>query len=202
MISKVLLDLDDVLNEFTIHAMRHVGCHMPGGWRDYNPKFGFNIIAATNDVLRHQERCRPYEPFSYNSFWSKITKDVWESVPKSKLFDDITSLASYLVGIDNIFVVTSPITDQDGVLSSNCIDGKLRWIDEHVPLSQHQLVITKSKWTLATPDNLLIDDSDKNVNEFRNYGGKAILFPRPWNSLNSFSYCPMEFVGKIVEALT
>jgi hypothetical protein len=42
------------------------------------------------------------------------------------------------------------------------------------------------KFLCAKPDNILIDDSDKNCNSFIKAGGKAILVPQPWNNQYSF----------------
>lgn len=207
MIERILLDLDDVLNEFTVHAMRHVGCYMPGGWRDYNPKHGFNIVRAVNDMLRRQAACGVtlcsgfFNHYKHDSFWASITQDVWESVPKSRWFDEIMSFALDWVCEKNVFVVTAPVKNSDGMLSSGCIEGKLRWFAEHVPLSQDQLIIAKSKWALATSGSVLIDDYDKNVHLFRGYGGRAILFPRPWNSLHQLSNCPMTYVESFAGAI-
>jgi 5'(3')-deoxyribonucleotidase len=43
-------------------------------------------------------------------------------------------------------------------------------------------IFASDKWHLARPDVLLVDDCDQYVRAFRQAGGKAVLFPQPWNS--------------------
>ena len=42
-------------------------------------------------------------------------------------------------------------------------------------------LIGPPKWICARPDQLLIDDNDTNIDNFRDRGGHGILFPQPWN---------------------
>jgi hypothetical protein len=46
-------------------------------------------------------------------------------------------------------------------------------------------VVGTAKWFAAGPDTWLIDDSDKNIRMFREWGGHGILVPRPWNPYKS-----------------
>ena len=62
-------------------------------------------------------------------------------------------------------------------------EGKQLWIEKNIAAMEKRTIITNAaKSTFAAPDALLIDDRDKNVDEFRAAGGHAILIPRPWNS--------------------
>ncbi len=54
-------------------------------------------------------------------------------------------------------------------------------------------VITDSKYLLAKPGCVLIDDSEAKIEAFAKAGGQTILFPRPWNSnrrhtANAYAY--------------
>lgn len=77
--------------------------------------------------------------------------------------------------------------------------GKIRWLnrqaiyDEFLPI--------KSKHLLAAPGRLLIDDSEKNVEQFRAAGGMAILFPSISNSLHEHVISPMFYFGMKVHEL-
>ena len=82
-----------------------------------------------------------------------------------------------LVGQENVCLLTSPTIDPD------CLAGKLEWIHEFTPKWLHrQYLVGPCKQFCAHPEALLIDDSDKNVNKFRDWGGQAVLVPRPWNT--------------------
>lgn len=78
---------------------------------------------------------------------------------------------------------------QDVTLLTTCMphvqsaSGKVEWVQRNLPeMKRHMLVATESKAVLAgVPRSVLIDDSSKNVDAWREAGGTAILVPRPWN---------------------
>ena len=47
----------------------------------------------------------------------------------------------------------------------------------------NKFLIGFQKHFCAHSGSLLIDDYDKNINDFRQAGGNAILVPRQWNSM-------------------
>lgn len=63
--------------------------------------------------------------------------------------------------------------------SPSCLYGRKVWMQEHFPNVKFAVIEEKS--LLAQPGRVLIDDADKNVKAFREAGGEAITFPRPWN---------------------
>ncbi|MEQ9070708.1 MAG: hypothetical protein RLO18_28485, partial [Gimesia chilikensis] len=67
--------------------------------------------------------------------------------------------------------------------SAACASAKVEWLREHFqePLYMDFMIGTQ-KYLLAKPDVVLIDDQHKNIDQFREHGGQAILFPQPWNS--------------------
>lgn len=177
MIKRIFLDLDDVLNKFTMQALAHVGCcvntHFFG---DFNPEWGFDIIKAANEL----HPCKG-SPFTSASFWSMFSRDDWANFPKSAEFDFLLDNCERLVGRDNICILTTPILDPD------CAAGKIEWIYKNCPKWLHQqYLIGPCKHMCAQPDVLLIDDSDANVDAFEAHGGQVLLVPRPWNSLHGW----------------
>ena len=173
--TKIYLDLDDVLNAFTLHALNNVGCPVEAfDFHKYKPEWGFDIIKAAN-ALYHPH----FLELTRESFWSMIGRDVWRDAPESTEFKWLLEQCEELVGRENICILTTPINDPE------CLAGKLEWIHAHCPKWLHrQYLMGPQKYLLAQPDALLIDDSDKNANEFANHGGQTILVPRPWNPLH------------------
>lgn len=77
--------------------------------------------------------------------------------------------------------------------------GKLRCVRKYFGL-QPLIVLPKGiKHMLAGVDRILVDDSDENVYDFREHGGRAIIFPQPWNMVGYFSNERVEYVRKELE---
>ena len=61
--TRILLDLDDVCNRFTMHALKQVGCPIDElAYRDFNPEWGWDIVAAANAL-------HPTREFTPAEFW-------------------------------------------------------------------------------------------------------------------------------------
>ena len=175
--TKIFLDLDDVLNTFTMSALAKVGCPVgPFDFGKYNPEWGFDILTAANAL--HRERS-----FTEAEFWGSLNMEFWTGVPKSRECDWLLDLCAALVGRGNVFVLTAaPSKVGDFVASA-----KVTWIRQNLPdWLQEQYLIGTCKRACASPEAILIDDTDKNVDAFRCAGGQAILVPRPWNSFHGY----------------
>lgn len=170
--TRIFLDLDDVCNRFTMYALRMVGCPVDSwSYRDFNPEWGWDIVKAANTL-------HPTRRFTVADFWNSIGREVWANVHVSEEFIHLLADGIAYVGIENVCILSCPTLDPD------CLAGKVEWIHSHVPKPmQRQYLIGPRKHFCARPDALLIDDSDANVQAFRQHGGQAILMPRPWNVL-------------------
>jgi len=155
-------------------ALAHVGCDIdPTSFNDFDPTWGFDILKAANAL------CPNWEPFTLASFWRAFGRKEWANFPVSDEFQWLLNSCKALVGRENIYILTTPILDPD------CAAGKMEWIYKYCPKWLHrQYLIGPCKHMCARPNALLIDDSDENVNKFREHGGQALLVPRPWNSLH------------------
>lgn len=80
--------------------------------------------------------------------------------------------------------------------------GKAQWVAEHAPEYNGRLIFTEHKRLLAAPDTLLIDDCDRQVDEFQAAGGRAILVPRGWNREHQRSRRTLEAVTKAMKEFT
>ena len=185
-LTRIFLDLDDVCNTFTLSALREVGCPVgPWDYDNYDPRWGFNIVKAANAL-------HPNCEFGATGFWNSLSRKFWATIPKSGEFDMLLKECEALVGRKEMCILSSPTLDPD------CAAGKMEWIYKNLPTWLHrQFLIGPPKHFCARPDAVLIDDSDANVKAFRDYGGQAILMPRPWNKhhhLNAKAYLRGEFM--------
>lgn len=123
--------------------------------------------------------------------WARINSygpEWWANLPAYSWSRDLWSRLEAL-GYD-MSICTSPCT------IGNSAKGKTEWIRKHIAPTWRDYVITPKKYRVANPRAVLIDDSDKKIEEFREYGGIGIVFPRPWNS---GGYCkPEEIVDRVV----
>lgn len=170
-IKKIFVDLDDVLNYFTLHALNYVGC--PVVFNDfalYQQRWQFNIVKAANELQGNH--------WTPEMFWSQIDRECWKSAPLDENALELLYMCASYVGKENVCILSSPIKDPE------CLAGKLEWIHENMPPWIHrQFLIGPAKSMCACRGALLIDDHDDNVYKFRKAGGDAVLVPRPWNHL-------------------
>ncbi len=172
MIDQIFVDLDDVCNHFTMHALQYMGCDCGIDDSDFPENVGYDIVVACN--LLH-----PVKDWTPSNFWTHLGPNVWFNMPMREDAVDLLDMCADVVGRENVFICTKC------TLQPEHYAGKIRWIYDHLPswiFSQVQ--INGYKETNARPGALLIDDSDYNIKKFRGTrGGRAILVPRPWNTL-------------------
>lgn len=171
-ITRVMLDIDDVLNNFTSHAMRYLGCDNV----EFPVECGYNIVAAIN--LAHPI----HNKWTPNQVWTHLGERLWLDIPVSDLCADVVWDCVELVGQDNVFLCSS--------LTKNhrCTKGKLGWMDRCLPgWLRDQYILTPHKYLLANENTLLIDDYHGNTSDFEEAGGRTILVPRPWNPNNRYN---------------
>jgi hypothetical protein len=169
---QILLDLDDCLNTFTTSALTHF-CNKLVTETNYPNKGSFDICEAASRILGRS--------VSKPEFWDSFDREFWATVPKSAEFDMILEFAESF-GRENVCILTATRPCGD------CFAGKVDWICDNLPTWLHdQYLMGAPKYLCARDDRLLIDDSDKNIQSFREYGGKAILVPRAWNVLHDLN---------------
>lgn len=117
----------------------------------------------------------------------KEVPDFWTEIPFIKC---IMPLWEYCHERYDMGILTSPLDlDYD-----RCIAQKHIFLDRHLgdyEFSRH-FYFHHNKCLLATPDSLLIDDKESNVEQFREKGGMAILH-EPFNTARTFDILKHEF---------
>lgn len=165
---KVFIDMDGVLVNFVRPAFAKHGIHT----YTYPPEAGWDIVKAFNMIS-------PDSKMTDNEFWGAFDQKFWYTLPKTVGCDTLLRTVEGYVGKENICLLTSALT-------SEAAAGKTDWVRDNLPWHyRSHLLIGTAKHFLSYPGALLIDDRDKNVDDFRfpSVGGIAILVPRPWNSM-------------------
>lgn len=105
--------------------------------------------------------------------WNQLGYDFWRTIPESKEFEELKML---LRGWEFAILTGVPPYNKGA-----CVDGKYKWVKTHFD-DNIEIIFCTEKWRLAKKGDLLIDDLECNVEDFKWMGGEAILVPRPWNS--------------------
>lgn len=113
---------------------------------------------------------------SIGRFWDIIdNNDFWINL---KPFPWAKELVKFLQHEADVTISTSPSNNPA------CFMQKVEWAHQWLGLSSNYLMLGSRKYLMAHPNNILIDDYQRNINKFRENGGKAILIPSNWNTLN------------------
>jgi 5'(3')-deoxyribonucleotidase len=157
-ITDILLDVDGVLADFFGHALAvHGRSELAHNW----PAGEWDMAK----VMGISESC----------FWEKVdAPSFWSTLPSYWMS------CEFLAALHEFGTVTFT-TSFPYPVASECFSAKVDWLRENMEAEPHEIMIGCSKWLMAKPTALLIDDNDRNVDRFVAEGGNAILFPRPWN---------------------
>lgn len=169
--SRVFLDIDGVLADFHTSALE-LWPHV-----GYNPA-GEWAIATVLGITEDE-------------FWSAIdnSPEFWPGLQPyehcQRLIDGITEIA----GPPHLLSKPSK--------HHSAWSGKAIWAERHFP--KLRMTLTRDKSLLANSGRVLIDDSDKNVREWKMFG-PAILFPRPWNANHTLDVDPVDWTLAVLRA--
>ena len=174
--TKILLDMDGVLVDFMSGICKHHG-------RENPYEHGQNL--GVWDVAK-------YWDMHHIDFWDGVSKEFWNNLTSTQECYALLRFCESKVG-DRISILTAP-PEKNPIDCANSVEGKLCWLGFRN--IKYNVIFTTDKSFCANPKHILIDDADHNVDAFRAAGGKAILIPRPWNSLHDSKLSVMEHVSR------
>jgi 5'(3')-deoxyribonucleotidase len=182
MINRIFLDLDDVLNSFTMPALVELGCDVDEDDLSCFPQeAGYDMCEAFGII-----QGRPIDPVI---LWDSLTYKFWCNLPKSKECKYLMELLESEFDRPSLCVLSSPPS------APYVADAKILWIQNNLPKWLHRsFLIGPRKEFCSHPNALLIDDNDRNCYNFTLGGGKSIIFPRPWNSKREHYKNPMAYI--------
>lgn len=162
-ITKIYLDMDDVLVDLTPEVCEK----LDKPYRLVNFSGNYFLEKVLDLPCEPGEMWKHYEHTFDENFWANLS-----------FTDDafiIIEAVEKIINAKNIYLLSKPT----GI--KGCLEGKQQWINKYLPHFSDKVIFTRDKSSIATPNSLLIDDSDKQVDSWRFAGGQAILYPRPWN---------------------
>lgn len=169
---KIFLDLDGILSDFVSSALETHN-------REY-PWFSSDSVGCYDMVQ--------LLGISPKDFWKPFDHDFWASLaPLKEGFE----LLRILEKGHDVYLATAP------ALSPSCSSGKHAWVRNHLPEYWAKTFICQAKHVFAAiPDSVLIDDADHNVDAFKAAGGKAIIYPQPWNSAHIYTEDRLAYIAR------
>lgn len=168
MIKIVYLDVDDVVADFMkgLHKALNISY-------DYS---NYPYEKGNWDILGYQIKSDDGSLITFDQCNDYCTTSFWQDLEWMHDGHDILRAICGRFNADKIYLLTSPMPNLESA------SGKMMWVYENLPIYLKRTIITQApKHLLARSDTLLIDDKDKNVDDFREAGGKAHLICRPWN---------------------
>jgi 5'(3')-deoxyribonucleotidase len=187
MITKIFVDLDDVLANCTITALRQMGCTVD--LSTYRPEWGWNIHEAANALLGTPDH------FDRLGFWAHFDRYFWAHIPVQHGAEELLRTCEALVGADRVCILTTPTP------FGGCCDGKIDWVCANFPSYRDRLLIGSPKHLCASPDSLLIDDRQGNISNFVAANSSGILYPRPWNGQHAWTHVAHHKVMQVLHWL-
>lgn len=166
---KIWLDIDGVVADFTAGICAAVG--LPFTNQPYPFPHGLWDYVEWLDEIRGVNWYDVKLACSSEDFWADLP-----ALPKAN------RLYNYLNTHHDVRFLTTPTGD-----TVACFDGKRRWLEARgwaIPYDKRMILLEpgETKEQYVRFDRVLLDDQDKNVQEYRHGGGLAILVPRPWNN--------------------
>ena len=168
----IFLDMDGVCCDFDSGVARLLNKKLPSVWP---------LGKSVGDVLDTDfEEVREAVERKGEKFWTELHAYPW-----------FKTLYKALEKEADVFFLTSPGPH------ASAGSGKQRWLNTQFGRYCDNLIVTRHKYLLAKDDAWLVDDSERNIKEFSDAGGKVVLFPQPWNGNET----PLNPVDKVLKTV-
>lgn len=175
----IYIDMDGVLADFVRGSLR---LHNIKFTEEQYNSFGWDYFKEFN--LTWQEF---FKLIDYNAeFWANL-----DPIPEG-IYIAKTLIARF--GVEKVGILSSG-------KSPHSTDGKRAWLRKYLPELEAGATFCCEKWRHARLGAILIDDYEKNINEFRGHGGSAWYFPQPWNK-EQLRFDGPNFVYDLTNAVT
>lgn len=108
-------------------------------------------------------------------WWPTNNWHFWANLEKTYEADAIVAMAIDAVGVKNVAILTSPSLDP------SCVPAKRAWVEKYYPQLAKTMIFSWRKGIIGGSHRVLVDDRDRNIDDWEEAGGYGVLVPRPWN---------------------
>lgn len=176
---QIFCDLDSVIVDFS------GGCEkiFPNYAKDHKP---------LNDMVAHLD-------IAPEEFWKTIDsygEEWWANLEAEEWANELVDIIKFYDR--NFTILTSPSR------SHYAASGKVLWLQKffHKKFSNYIITPAKNKQLLAHKKAVLIDDNDKNCEQFRSRLGYTVVFPRIWNENHKLENQKIEYTKKHLDLIS
>ncbi len=163
--------------------------------------FVLNLFKLLNKEHLHEEALKTWTPCEFrvhnhpviniteDEMWNLIDNEgekFWNEMP---VYPYAKQLYEECLKIAPVYFLSSPSNH------GSSLSGKLKWIQNFTNNKKFRnYLIGPKKELCANPNSILIDDYDRNTENWTKNGGHAILFPQIWNSNHTYQGDKVEYV--------
>lgn len=178
---RIFLDMDEVITDFVGAA-----CKIWGTTREAVEKLW--VPGRWDMVPFLSKACGMTKTMPDDEFWQVINEreEFWAGLEMLPWAEAVLDMVGELT--EDWYIVTAPS------MCPTSYAGKVRWIKSRMGPRFNRFILTRHKHVLAGPGTVLIDDRDRNVNEFSEAGGRGVLFPRINNSQHAWASDPVAYL--------
>ncbi len=150
-----------------------------------------DLMSSVIDLLYGESAVKPLlrgwpkGTYDMGDALGKPESEIWTAINRegAELWRDLatygwaTPMINQLHDLGDVLFLSSPSREPQSAT------GKLQWIAQHFSMMARDVILAPSehKWRVASPTGILIDDSQDNIDDWIEHGGKGIIVPQPWN---------------------
>lgn len=178
---RILVDLDDVIADFTGAA-----CRLHGWDRK-----------EIDEKRRGRWNLAELQGIELHEFWKPITyegESFWIGLQSLPWAEELLALVENTTSDWHIITAPSRCPTSHG--------GKVKWMKRYFGKTFDRFAITPHKEIFAQPHVLLIDDREENIANFESAGGLGITFPTAGNSQYQLAANPMSRIEEQLIAVS
>ena len=215
----IYLDMDGLLANFHLEAIRQ---YMRAGFRFKELNHHGTPLSLSNDTLNAAWQNKPGQSLQ-KAFGLPVGDDFWKPIDREPMFWDMIQPYSHAKALVEL---VQPYCEHLVIISyahrtPDCYRGKRAWLDAH-GFHTKEFITCQEKWRLSRRDTLLIDDHDRQCNNFakpqcrpdtpceaaieidqqsklssydyHTCHGDALLFPTWWNDNYQYATTPLSYI--------
>ncbi len=139
-----------------------------------------NFVQGSLDAHGRTETHDEIDSWAYFAQWGMTAEDFWAECSGVAFWAGLKEYpwAGQLVGTSQSLGEHYFLTAPTSTARAECIEGKAIWL----MADAFRMIPTEHKHLLAAPGRVLVDDNEKNIEQWVKHGGIGLGLKQPWNN--------------------